>query len=209
VSTRPSPLIAALTTLSLAWGSTPWAWAAPADAPTPTPSASPASKSFEKELQEIPKRPSAPAFLQTAGPQEIFKCERVFIYRGKPLPCDSYMRQDAERLRPIVSSVQPALNELNVYQNNRRKVTTLAYVATAGLVLALVSRLIPKSPENTLISARDVTLIGGLGAAGGSVLYGLSFLRTNETHLGNSVELYNRAHPRDPIELQFSTGINF
>ncbi len=174
----------------------------------PSPEASPRDR-YQREIREIPKRPSAPPFLQTEGPSEIFKCERVMIYRGKPLSCDSYMRQDAERLRPILSSVPPAINELNLYQANRRKVTTLAYVASAGLVLALASRLIPQSPEGTLVSARDVTLIGGLGVAGGSLLYGLSFLRTNETHLGNAVEYYNRAHPRDPIELQFSTGITF
>jgi hypothetical protein len=192
----------------------PHAWAVDEPSqPRPQPSASPTQRlgtqRLGKELKEIPQRPSAPPLLQTEGPADTFKCERTFVYRGKPLICDSYMRQDAERLRPILSSVPTAVAELDSYQRNRRKVTTLAYVASAGLVLLLGSRLLPQSSSNSLITPRNIGLYGGMGLAAGSVLYGLSFLRTNEAHLGNAVEYYNRAHPRDPIELQFSTGITF
>jgi hypothetical protein len=164
---------------------------------------------YEKELQQIPSRTTAPPKLGVEAPRDQFKCERLFIYRGKELNCDSNVRQDAERLRPILQAVPEAVEELNIYQKNRRSLRGLAYVGTAGFLIAVASMFIPHDPNAEVISARQAVLVSGAAIAGGSLFYGLSLIRTNEAHLGAAVEIYNKGNPKDPIELKFSTGITF
>jgi hypothetical protein len=174
-----------------------------------SPAALAARSEYETEIRQIPSKPSAPPKLGVDTPQEHFKCERLYIYRGKQLNCDSNVRQDAERLRPILQGVPQSIGELNSYQKNRRAVRGLAYLGTAGLLVAIASAFVPQDPDAQVISTRNALLIGGLSLTSGSLLYGLSLIRTNEAHLGAAVDIYNKSNPKDPIELKFSTGITF
>ena len=176
---------------------------------------------------EIPTRPSAPAPFAAPKAVEPFRCERFFVYQGKEIRCDSIVRQDAERLRPILQPVPEAIAELNVYQQNRRDIRKAAYMGSAGLLIATVAFLVAQNYRDSAAKAvtiGDVTAQqaqtdkaniykalawGGLGLTGGTVIYGVSLLRTNELHLGNAVQKYNDARPDDPIQLQFTTGITF
>ena len=163
---------------------------------------------------KIPGRPTAPPALAIRTPSDTFLCNRVFIVDGKPLPCDSQLQFDGENLRPILLGVPGAINELNTYQDNRRKVQSLAYVGSAGLLMAALGYLFSRvhddpSNPNLRIVVRNIGLIGGLTLVGGSFIYGFSTLRANEEHLGTAVKLYNEARPNRPIELQFTTGISF
>ena len=143
-------------------------------------------------------------------PPNTNPCRRVYLYRGQLLDCDSNLSLDGERLRPIIQRVPEAVTELNVYQSNRRFVNKLAYTGSAGIVLMLAGFLVGRQVGGgTGILLRNIGYAGGLVLTGGSLIYGVSLLTTNEQHLGEAVRHYNAAYPNDPIELQFTTGINF
>ena len=181
------------------------AWAQPASAqPTKAPA------------QKIPDKPSAPPALVIQQPKDPFQCERYFIYQGMRISCDSSIRQDAERLRPIIEDTPPAVSELDQYQANRRNIRTAAYVGTIGLAIMALGFVASRqwTQDNGELNSkgqlvRNLTFYGGLGLTFGTVVYGISILQTNEAHLGNAVKLHNDAHPDRPIELQFTTGISF
>lgn len=187
------------------------AWAAP------TSTSKTKTSDLDKEAEQIPKKPTAPPSLIRKVPAErSFQCDRQFTHKGKTYDCDSFFKQDAEGLRPIIQDVPEAVMELNAYQATRRNLRTMAYVSTAGFVIALTGLLAGsrfKDPDgrtsSTGHSIRNIGLIGGLGIAAGSLIYGISLIKTNETRLGSAVQSYNTAHPETPIELQFSTGITF
>lgn len=164
--------------------------------------------------EEDPK-PNRPPPLKQPEITDSFRCERRLLYQGKILTCDSNVQRDAERLRPIISDVPPALQELDTYQTNRQNVRTAAYVGSVGLLIALGGLLVSRSftdSQNNLTDTgtkiRGYTLAGGLGLTGISFIYGLSILTTNESHLEHAVTNFNHVHPDNPIELQFTTGFS-
>lgn len=167
------------------------------------------------ESQRIPVTPSAPPQLRPKGPADVYRCQRYFLYDGKTYGCDSNIGQDAERLRPILEAVPDAVAELDRYQANRGRIRTAAYVGTAGLVAMALGTLISArffengTPTDTSNLIRNASLIGGAGIMVGSFAYALSYGTENERHLGRAVEIYNNARPHKPIELQFSTQLQF
>ena len=160
---------------------------------------------IRQEEKDIPKRTSTPPSLTRRIPIEIYQCKREFLYRNKLIGCDSRLYTDGENLRAIIKDVPDALAELDTYQSNRRRVTLMAYTGSIGLALMLFKVL----PIISRDDVKDGFLIGGVAITGASALYGLSLLRENESHLANAVQKYNAARPKDPIELQFSTGFSF
>src|SRR4051812_29991991 len=101
------------------------------------PPAQRAKSRYRLEENEIPKRPTAPPKLGRDVPTQSFRCQRAYVYRGHEFNCDSNVHQDAEHLRPIVKDVPEALNELNLYQKNKRSIRVLAYVGTIGLLVII------------------------------------------------------------------------
>src|SRR6185503_14385285 len=97
----------------------------------------PVGPSYQKQEAEIPQLPSAPPPIAGGSPSDTFRCTRYFTWKGKKYECDSFVRQDAEKLRTIVGDVPQAVNELNDYQATRMSVRNAAYVGTAGLVLLI------------------------------------------------------------------------
>jgi hypothetical protein len=156
---------------------------------------------------------SSPSYAQVVGPKSVpimYGCKRTFLYRGKRRPTDSYNRQDGEKLRPVLSTVPEAIQDLETYQKNRRRISTGAYIGTAGLVMAIGGLIASyQFTGDTKRQIRTIGLLGGLSIGVGSAIYSLAILRTNESYLQRAAEKYNRTRPDDPIVLQFSTGILF
>ena len=141
---------------------------------------------------------------------QIYGCKRTFLYRGKLRPTDSFNRQDAEKLRPVLSSVSEALNDLETYQRNRRRIAAGAYLGTAGLLVTIGSIILSNQYSgDTQRQVRAIGVLSGLTIGVGSAIYSLAILRTNESYLQRAADKYNRARPEDPLVLQFSTGILF
>lgn len=169
----------------------------------------------EAEAEAIPKTPSAPAFVAPVTPVDPFRCERNFTHKGEVLGCDSNIRLDGEKLRPIVQSVPEAAAELDLYQRNRLSLRNAAYIGTLGVVVMIAGSLLSLNyrengvATDTSNAIRQISLIGGGTIAAGGFLYGLSANQGNETHLQNAVGHYNKANPQTPIQLQFSTGMTF
>lgn len=169
------------------------------------------------ELEPSPKK-KPPEFIaqpETSSSRNYFHCERRFLYQGKQYGCDSNIQRDAEHLRPLFSQVPSAVAELDTYQGNRQNVRTAAYVGSVGLLVALGGLLVSRSftdSNGNLTSTgnqlRNLTLLGGLGITGVSVVYGLSILHNNESHLDTAVKNFNQARPNTPIVLELSTGFN-
>ena len=158
----------------------------------------------------IPQFPSTPPGWERKIPVDAFLCKRAYIYQGKFYTCDSNLNWDGENLRAILQDVPASLTELNLYQRNRNQVKTLGYYSSIGLGLTALTYLVSRSLDgNTGLNVRRVGFSVGLSLAAGSFIYGFSLLKTNEQHLGRAVEAHNQAHPESPIELQFSTGIQF
>jgi len=141
-----------------------------------------------------------------------FRCDRLIKYQGKTFPCDSHLKRDGDSLRSIMSETPSAIEELDLYQNNRRKVKYAAYTGTAGVAIAVTNTLIAKlfvsnDPGRAGERRSTATAIrwSGIGLSVGSVIYGLSYLRSNETHLNNAIIRFNESHPGKPIEVLFST----
>ena len=173
-----------------------------------------ASSPYENEIKEIPKKPSTPPALTQKSPADIPHCERFFVYQGRKLECDSNLGRDAERLRGIMQDVPQAIAELDTYQANREKIKIAAYLGTAGIVAILAGFVVgrpnlPFDPVSGAPRLGGIVILGGLGLSANALIYGLSVGKTNEGHLGNAVQYYNSAHPDRPIELKFSTEVNF
>lgn len=163
----------------------------------------------------IPKQPTIPPPLTTQIPRDSFRCQRFFLYKGQRLHCDSNIRLDGENLRPILEDVPEAAAELDLYQKNRAEIGNAAYIGTLGLFVAIAGSLLSLqyreagNPTHTSQAIRTISMLGGAGIMIGNFISTLSLIRTNETHIGNAVNAYNRAHPDTPIELQFNTTIQF
>jgi hypothetical protein len=175
-----------------------------------------AGESIPADIPAGPKQPTPPRALKQPHMIDTFHCERRFLYKGKVFACDSNVQRDAERLRPLMIDVPPALKELDTYQKNRQNVRTAAYIGSIGLLAALAGTLLSRNftdqngnVTGTGIALRNYSLAGGLGLTGFSLVYGLSILSTNESHIDNAVRYHNQAHPDTPIELQFTTGFSF
>jgi hypothetical protein len=170
--------------------------------------ADPPPSRYKEQESQIPKRPSAPAPLPGGSPSDTFRCTRYFTWKGKTYECDSYVRQDAEKLRTIVADVPDAVAELDAYQATRVKLRTAAYLGTAGLIVTVIGLAAANRLDNPVF-ARYLSLTAGLGLSAGSFVYAVGAIQANEAHLGSAVQFYNSARPQTPIELQFTTGFNF
>jgi hypothetical protein len=171
-----------------------------------------AGPTYRREESEIPLLPKAPAPIPGGSPSDTFRCTRFFTWKGKTHECDSFVRQDAEKLRSIVGDVPAAVNELNEYQATRARVQNAAYVGTAGLLLAVIGIILNGRYNDEAPAGQNISkgiAILGLGAAGGSFMYALGTIQTNEARLGSAIQHYNSARPETPVELQFSTGFAF
>jgi hypothetical protein len=174
-----------------------------------------AESPYDKEEAQIPQKPSTPPALMQRIAPNIPHCERYFVYQGKSMECDSNSGQDADRFRSIMEDVPAALAELDIYQDNRQKMRIAAYTGTFGLLAMIAGFFVigrPNPPFDPISGSPNIGgyfMIGGLGLVGSSFIYGLTVSRTNESHIGNAVEIFNAAHPDRPIELRFSTEINF
>jgi hypothetical protein len=167
---------------------------------------------YEREEAEIPKKPSQPPQLSPRIGKTVPQCERYFLYQGNRMECDSYLGGDAERLRPLMSDVPSALSELDMYQANLKKMKLAAYIGTAGILVIIAGIVISRpivDPSSGALKPGGYVALSGFGISLNSLIYGLSIKKTNEGHLGNAVEYFNAAHPDRPIELQFSTQVNF
>ncbi|MGK5089971.1 hypothetical protein WDW86_20665 [Bdellovibrionota bacterium FG-2] len=179
-------------------------------------------KTAEKEEAQIPKVPKAPLNMPRLNPSGTFRCQRTFLYQGAQLGCDSDVRQDAAKLRPILQKSPEALAELDIYQKSRAYNAMNAYVSTIGVLATVASvflsnrflygdgAMVPSqkallSPKGQRI--RDLLFFGGAWVAGNSFLFGLGALHTNELRLQHAVEVYNRSYPEDPVELQIQVRI--
>lgn len=143
-------------------------------------------------------------------PDNPFRCDRLIKYRGKTLPCDSALRRDGESLRSIFERSPEALEELDQYQAGRNSIRYSAYVGTTGLLLALTSGLITNlfidsSRSTAREDTAEVLRVSGLGITLGSVVFGLSALRSNEQHLQTAIIKYNASQPDKPIEILFKS----
>lgn len=141
-------------------------------------------------------------------PDNPFRCDRMIKYRGRVLPCDSALRRDGESLRTIFADSPEALEELDQYQAGRNRVRYSAYVGTAGLLVALTgswiaNAFIDESRQTARQDTAKVLRLSGIGLTVGSVIFGLSALRSNESHLQNAIIQYNASSPDRPIEILF------
>lgn len=170
---------------------------------------------------ETPQSPSAPPSLMQKAPSDPFRCQRQFVYQGRTLDCDSQVRRDAEKLRPILKDVPEAVAELDAYQQGRRALRYTAYVASIGLAVGVIASFFAKpfrydaDPEAKErgeagpLKPAAYLVIGGLTATLGSFIFGFSLYQTNESHLNEAVHQFNLARPDTPIALEFKTGISF
>jgi len=156
--------------------------------------------------------PQAPIAPPTAVAKKVsenpFRCDRLIRYRGKILSCDSALRRDGESLRTIFEKTPDALEELEEYQMGRNSTKFAAYTGTAGLVLLLTASMIANTfiDESQGKSRQDTTRVlryTGFGLTLGSVVFGLSALRSNEGHLQNAILKYNASQPDKPIEILY------
>lgn len=202
-----------------------WAESTVSASPSPRPSFSPLMPSGKKSpslqiLEEefpIPKKYDAPPSLGKKVPETPqYPCYRQFIYQGKSLGCDSYLREDAENLRPYLANVPAAMEQFNLYQQTRRNIQSHAYLGTAGLLVFLAGYLISNqyvdAQGNLTSTGRNIRYFvsfPGIIFAGANGIFAFVTLQKNESRLGSAVQLYNQAYPDNPIELQFSTGVKF
>lgn len=154
--------------------------------------------------------PSAPPRVAPVSKVTPFGCKREYLYQGDTFSVDSIHRQDGEGLRPLLTPVPQALQELEAYQQNRRSFQQAAYVGTAGIGMILLGSLaknLASSPTGDTL--QQVGLWSGVAMILGGLTYSFVILSNNEAHLGLAVRNFNAERPNQPIELQFETGIKF
>ncbi len=139
-----------------------------------------------------------------------FGCRRDFQYEGKVYTVDSFNRADGEHLRPYIADIPEAVDHLNLYQENKRNVQNVAYIGTAGLLLALTGIILSKQiSANHATSVRNILVFSGGAIMVGSAVYAVNSLISNEENLINAVKSHNMAKPQTPIELQFGATLLF
>lgn len=173
------------------------------DCDPPAPARAPAQVSALAPKTPPQLRPSTPKI-------DPIGCFRAYRHKGVVRPIDSYNRRDGENLRTVFEGVEPSIDELNRYQQNRRNAKIAAYVGSVGLAMmgaSLVTSLLSRGATPNRIS--PILLYGGLATSVGGFGYGFAILRTNEKRIDRAVEKYNEAHPESPIELMFQTTFLF
>jgi hypothetical protein len=167
---------------------------------------------YEKEEGMIPKSPTAPPPLTQRVPVDVPHCERHFIFKGRRIECDSEIGKDALRLSPLMRGLPYAESELDIYRENQRKIRIAGFTGTLGF-LAIITGVIVSHPVLDPVSGSirpgGFITLGGIALTANSLIYGLSMMRANEVHIANAVQYYNTVHPNQPIELEFSTHIDF
>ncbi len=165
-----------------------------------------------KKRAPVETKPSEMIAARKKVMENPFRCDRLIKYQGKSFPCDSHLKRDGESLRSVMLDTPSALEEIDTYQRNRRNVKYAAYTGTAGVLIALTNSLtvklfVPSSPERDKErrSTASANRWGGIGLSQGSVIYGHSYHRSNETHLNNAIIRFNEAHPDKPIEILFKS----
>lgn len=176
-----------------------------ADVTVPSPSTTMGLPQSSIQYSLTNPAPSAPPSLFTKPAPNTFQCLRMYTYQGKTYSCDSNLRSDGEKLRPMLEESPEAANLLDKYQASQQSLKTTAYVGTAGLIL-LIAGAVSGSPNAFL---RGSLLFGGLIVMEESFRYGYLERQRNEAVLGDAVQTYNRANPDKTIQLKFSTGVNF
>ena len=166
---------------------------------------------FDKGLAQIPSQPSQPPGLIQRQMPSYSHCERFFLFKGQKYECDSNLGRDAERLRPIVQGVPQALSELDIYQKNLHDVRISGFLVSSALVLVALGMIFsqgqPFNPSNGAITPGGGVMLTGLILGVGGIFHGFSLVNSNETHIEKAVNSYNAAHPEQPVELQFKTGV--
>jgi hypothetical protein len=157
------------------------------------------------DSEKLPKTPTAPPALFNRAAPQTFQCQRSYTYEGKTYSCDSNLRTDGEKLRPLLEQTPDSIAMLDQYQRNQQALKTTAFVGSAGLLL-LIAGAVSGSPNGFV---RGSMLIGGLIIMEESFRYGYLERERNEAMLGNAVQTYNKANPDKTIQLKFSTGVNF
>jgi len=158
----------------------------------------------------IKSLPSAPRPLGARDKVKPFGCRRDFQYEGRVYTIDSFNRADGEHLRPYVAEIPEAVTELNTYQQNKRNVQNVAYIGTAGLLLAITGILLSRQiSSDSATTVRNVLVFSGAGIMVGSAVYAVNSLINNEDHLLNAVKSHNVAKPKTPIEVQFGATLLF
>ncbi len=156
--------------------------------------------------------PTAPPPLPQRIPGEVPHCERHFVFKGKKIECDSEMGKDALRLSLLMKDVPYAQSELDIYRENRQKIRLAGFTGTVGVLAMLTGAIVSHpilDPQSGSIRPGGLITLAGLAITANSLIYGLSMMRANEVHIGNAVQYYNSVHPGQPIELEFSTHIDF
>lgn len=158
------------------------------------------------ELEEIPKNPTQPKILGAESePKNYFTCGRRFEYRGKVLPCDSYIRQDGNGLKKIFSNVPEAREHLESYQSSWKSLKPYGYVGALGIGLMLGSMFVPKVKDEKGNEVRSQLsksmLLGGTIIFGTTLTVGFTQMAFRERHLNRAVEAYNVANPADQIKM--------
>jgi hypothetical protein len=144
----------------------------------------------------IPKQIEIKELGPRSVPTDILRCERTLSYKGKTLPCDSPIAADGEGLRMLLKDDPSSLKSLERYQAGRRSLNRTSYT---GMLGALVMIFGPRF--TTLPATRNLVVSSGLALTLGSFAYGKIRLQSNERHLDQAIDAFNRAHPDDPILL--------
>jgi len=170
------------------------------------------SLSHPKKEGQIPESPTAPPPLTQRVPVDVPHCERYFLYKGKNIECDSETGKDALRLNLLMRDLPYALSELDIYRENQRKIRIAGFAGTVGILAAIAGVMVSHpilDPVSGSIRRGGFISLAGLAITANSLIYGLSMMKANEVHVANAVQYYNSVHPEQPIELEFSTHIDF
>ncbi|MEO5968452.1 MAG: hypothetical protein ABIQ95_00875 [Bdellovibrionia bacterium] len=167
---------------------------------------------YQKEEGQIPKNPTVPPPLTQRTPPNVSHCERHFLFKGKRLECDSETGKDALGLNPFMRGLPYAESELEIYRENQRKIRFAGFTGTVG-VLAMIAGVVIShpvlDPASGSIRPGGFVTLSGIALTANSLIYGLSMMKANEVHIANAVQYHNTARPNQPIELEFSTHIDF
>ena len=167
-------------------------------------------KKRQSEEQDIPKQPSLPPPMAQPTAKFLYECERLYRHQGKTLSCDSPSQADGDKLRPLFQEVPSALEELELYQWNKRTLNRTAYLSSLGVAIALIGYAVNRPAfQDGMIKPGGYLILSGLGLSAASFAYGISVNRANEGHFKKAIENYNQARPDEPIELQLSVPFNF
>jgi hypothetical protein len=149
-----------------------------------------------------------PPVLSKPIPSKKGNCERLIRVGDEVFACDSPVATDAENLRSLLKNTPEALKELDLYQQNRKKVRIGAYTGSLGVFLilgnSLITNLVTKDQAARDSLGKNLRL-AGVALTLGSVVYGITYLRSNETHLQNAMDRYNEKNPNKKIEFLFQT----